>query len=35
MWIMTSHVECVLLYNKEYYDKEAKGRVKAEVVTEV
>jgi hypothetical protein len=30
------HVEtCVLLYNKEYYEKEVKGKVKAEVVTEV
>lgn len=36
MFPNTPHVEtCVLLYNKEYYDKEAKGKVKAEVVTEV
>lgn len=34
--VLSSHVEtCVLLYNKEYYDKEVKGKVKAEVVTEV
>lgn len=36
MFPATGHVEtCVLLYNKEYYDKEVKGKVKAEVVTEV
>ncbi|OFI07483.1 23S rRNA (uracil-C(5))-methyltransferase RlmCD [Clostridium acetireducens DSM 10703] len=36
MFPQTSHVEtCVLLYNKEYYEKEVKGKVKAEVVTEV
>lgn len=34
--LVTPHVEtCVLLYNKEYYEKEVKGKVKAEVVTEV
>jgi len=34
--LISKHVEtCVLLYNKEYYEKEVKGKVKAEVVTEV
>ena len=34
--INSSHVECcVLLYKKEYYEKEVKGQVTAEVVTEV
>jgi hypothetical protein len=33
---ISKHVEtCALLYNKEYYEKEVKGKVKVEVVTEV